>query len=350
MNSRLIFLSIGPEGYSRSWTYFSEVSSRDLGAVFIKIEPSRVIKELLMVKHLYPGQNTIVIMSPSQYLVPLVRVLLKGQIVLDAGWSLFEGTVLSRSRYGFLGYIFIKTFLIDFIASHLSSLILLESENQKNFYCKLFLVKKQKAQVLYTGVDEKSFLPDSRKFLNSDHNGKFLISFRGKYNPEAGIEILAEATRLIKNTNCFFVIYCPGLPSGIEFGANVYIDTAVHSKSEFGELQKSSFLTLGQMARHQRLRRTIPHKAFEAAFMSTPFLTGRNAGILEIFRENVEIACFNPGDPADLARKIDMLCNKPLEARELGKQMNVQYTKYLSQSKLGSRFIDLVMSPMSRKF
>jgi len=341
MNPKIIFLSIGPKGYSRSWTYFSEVSLKIPDAVFIKLNPSKIFKELLAVKQLYPGKNTIVVMSPSQYLVPLVRILLKGPIILDAGWSIFEGTVISRSRYGFFGWIFFKSYIIDFFASHFSSLIILESQKQKNFYCRLFLIRKSKSHVLYTGLDERTFNSGSMD-PELNFGDKLIISFRGKYNREAGLEVLAEATHLVSNSECLFVIYCPGLPSGLKFGPNVYIDTSTREIKDFVELQKASFLTLGQMAKHIRLGRTIPHKAFEAAFMGTPYLTGRNAGILEIFGEDTEISCFNPGDPVDLARKIDFLCKNPSNTRILGKRMKDHYMSNFSQSILGQEFIRII--------
>jgi len=280
-------------------------------------------------------------MSPSQYIAPLARVLLQGPVILDAGWSLFEGTVLSRRKIGFFGKDFFKTFLIDFFASHFSDLILLESERQKSFYTRLFLVRKSKVEVLYTGVDEKAFIGNTHE-IDLQYQDKKLISFRGKYNREAGIEVLAQATRILAESPYFFAIYCPGVPSELKFGPNVYVDSGLHSKADFAALQKASFLTLGQMARNGRLARTIPHKAFEAAFMGTPYLTGRNSGILEVFREDVDISCFTPGDAMDLAQKIDFLCGRPELTQELGRQMNFRYKLNLSQNKLGEDFLRFV--------
>jgi glycosyltransferase involved in cell wall biosynthesis len=280
-------------------------------------------------------------MSPSQYITPLARILLQGPIVLDAGWSLFEGTVLSRKKFGLFGKDFLKTYLIDFFASHFSDLIFLESKKQKTFYTRLFLVRKSKVKVLYTGVDEKAFIGNTQeRYL--EYQDKKLVSFRGKYNREAGIEVLAQATRILAESPYFFAIYCPGIPSELKFGPNVYVDSDLHSKEDFAALQKASFLTLGQMARNGRLDRTIPHKAFEAAFMGTPYLTGRNSGILEIFREDVDISCFIPGDAVDLAQKIDYLCGHPALTQELGRQMNLRYKVNLSQNKLGEAFLKFV--------
>ena len=99
-SKKIIFLTIGEAGYSRSWTYF--IGAKKLGAnvEFIKINSSKLIKQFLQIKEQVSKDSIFVVMSPSQYLVPFVRFFLGKNIVLDAGWSLFEGTVISRKRYG----------------------------------------------------------------------------------------------------------------------------------------------------------------------------------------------------------------------------------------------------------
>ena len=150
---KIIFLTIGETGYSRSWTYFNGAKKLGANVEFIKINSSQLIKQFLQIKKQVSKDYVFVVMSPSQYLVPFVRFFLGKNIVLDAGWSLFEGTVISRKRYGILGSLAIKNYLIDFTSSHIARKIILETKLQKDFYSKLFLVRKRKCNVLYTGFD-----------------------------------------------------------------------------------------------------------------------------------------------------------------------------------------------------
>jgi glycosyltransferase involved in cell wall biosynthesis len=281
-------------------------------------------------------------MSPSNYLVIYARIFLGNRIILDAGWALYDGTVVSRNKYGFDA---IKSYLIDFFTAKIAKQVIVESELQKKFFSKMFLVRKKKLRVIYTGIDEDSFSTKSKIQLPLDifRNGKVVL-FRGKFNSEAGLEVLAQATKILKSKKITFWILCPGLPSEIIFSSNSIVDKRFLPKNDIAKIQKASALTLGQLAAHKRLSRTIPHKAYESAFLKSPYLTGRNFGILEIFTENKELFCFNPGDAGDLARKILDIFDNPIERNRIGNGMYQKYISTLNQKILASEFINVVRS------
>ena len=291
---KIIFLTIAEAGYSRSWTYFNGAKKLGANVEFIKIDSSKLIKQFLQIKKQLSKDSIFVVMSPSQYLVPFVRFFLGKNIVLDAGGSLFEGTVISRKRYGFLGSIAIKNYLIDFISSHIARKIILETKLQKVFYSKLFLVRRKKCYVLYTGVDEESFQLDNSYATPPDiFNNSKIVLFRGKYNPEAGIEVLAEATKLLSKEQITFWVFCPGLPINIDFSSNTFISRDILSKGKISKLQKACTISLGQLAKHNRLNRTIPHKAFEAGYFGKPYLTLDTESIRELYPDDNHVSYIN---------------------------------------------------------
>ena len=264
--------------------------------------------------------------------------------MLDAGWSLFEGTVISRKRYGTLGSIAIKNYLIDFISSHITKKIILESNLQKTFYSKLFLVRSTKCNVLYTGIDEESFQLDNSYETPPDiFNNSRIVLFRGKYNPEAGIEVLAEATKLLSKEQITFWVFCPGLPINIDFSENTFISREILSKSKISKLQKSSRILLGQLAKHNRLNRTIPHKAFEAAFLATPYLTAGNKGIAELFTEGIDIECFSPGNSLALVDKIRNLIIDHDKLNKMSYSIHEKYENICNQKMLSQNFLKIVL-------
>jgi glycosyltransferase involved in cell wall biosynthesis len=108
-------------------------------------------------------------------------------------------------------------------------------------------------------------------------------------------------------------------------------------------LYNHSQITIGQMSSNSRLIRTIPHKAFESAYLSKPYITAGNLGIREIFMVDKEIICTKADDPIDLAQKIKYFLNNPKEASKIGKSMNLRYGKLYSQKILASKFIELVL-------
>lgn len=341
---KIIFLTIGEPGYSRSWTYFN--GARKLGAnvEFIEIESSALINQFLTLRKKLSRKYVYVVMSPSQYLVPFVRIFLGRKVISDAGWSLFEGTVLARKRFGLFGLLALKTFLIDFISSHLATKVVVESKNQAKFYSRIFLVNKRKIAVLYTGVDEDSLKNElgQIKLPNFFNNSKIVL-FRGKYNRESGIEILAAATKLLISEDITFWVFCPGLPTHIDFSKHTYINrTYVQSQSEISNFYRSAQITVGQMSKDRRLSRTIPHKAFESAYLSKPYITAGNSGIKELFVDKLEIIYTRPGDAQDLALKIRYLLDNPRAAKLVGQNMNLKYRNFFSQEILAKTFLKLV--------
>jgi|688.fasta_scaffold470968_1 hypothetical protein len=343
-SEKVIFLTIGEPGYSRSWTYFN--GARKLGANvdFIKIDSKDLTKQFLRLRKRLSRKYVYVVMSPSQYLVPFVRIFLGRKVILDAGWSLFEGTVLARKRYGIFGLLALKTYLIDLVSSHLATKVIVESKNQAKFYSRIFLVKRKKIAALYTGVDEDSLRDTLSKIqLPNFFNNSKIVLFRGKYNRESGIEVLAAATKLLISKDITFWILCPGLPMDIEFSKNTYVDrTYIQAHSEISSIYKSAQITIGQMSGARRLIRTIPHKAFESAYLSKPYVTAGNSGVKELFLDNHEIISARAGNAQDLAIKIGYLLDNPDTAKLIGENMNLKYRNFCSQEILAKTFLQLV--------
>jgi glycosyltransferase involved in cell wall biosynthesis len=340
---RFYFLTIGEAGYSRSWNYYKGLLELGEPAEFMQIDAKKLIKTFRTIRKNTSKKDNFVIMSPSHYLVPFARLFLGKNVYLDAGWSLFEGSIISRRQIGFMGINVLKTYLIDLIASFCAKKIILESNAQKAFYCKIFLVRKSKCSVIYTGIDEAQFKVNSKFQVPIDifKNSKIVL-FRGKYTVEAGLEVLAKASRLLRNEEITFWIYSPGIPKDLEFSSNtIVINSFVDSKQNLAKVYSEASLTLGQLSNHSRLRRTIPHKAFESAFLSRPYLSARTKGILELFTENENIVCFDAGNATDLAKKISMFFTNFSDHERIGENMRKKYDSELSQCELASRFLTM---------
>jgi glycosyltransferase involved in cell wall biosynthesis len=167
--------------------------------------------------------------------------------------------------------------------------------------------------------------------------------FRGNYNQESGIEILAGATKLLVSEDITFWILCPGLPNHIKFSPYTYINrTYIKSQGEISNFYRSAQITVGQVSKNRRLGRTIPHKAFESAYLSKPYITAGNSGIKEIFVDNLEVICVRADDAQDLAQKIKHLIDNPRTAELFGKNMNLKYLNFYSQEILAKTFLSLI--------
>jgi glycosyltransferase involved in cell wall biosynthesis len=340
----IIFLTLMEEHYSRTWTYYCELKSRGIDCEYIKIDSHEIWKDLRSLNGKYSDRDIkIVIGSASQLLVVPARLILKKKVYLDAGWSLFESTLANRKRSGFLGKNLLKNYFIDLLASQISRKIFLESDKQTEWYRKRFLVPRRKCVTIYTGLDESDFKP---KLENPRIQAReFVVIFRGKNNSEAGLEVLAEATKILSNQNIKFIILSNEETLNLYFSEKTIVVTDYFpSKSQIATYLSSSDLSLGQLSNHKRLTRTIPHKAFESAYLGIPYLTARNSGVLEVFKENKEIFCFEPGSPLDLAQKIEFLATNPLILRESAKHLKAKYQAELNQGLLAEKLIKHVIS------
>jgi len=341
---RIYFFTLTGPGYSRSWNYF--VGLRDIGidVVFVRLDRKKLIRSIFKFRKINTEQDIYVIMSPSHFLVPVVRILLGKKPYLDAGWSLFEGSVISRKNFGLLFANVIKSYLIDFISSRFAQKIVLESHLQKNFYSNLFLVNKEKCYVVYTGVDEEQFQISSNMQLPKNYfNNSKIVLFRGKYTREAGLEVLAAATHLLESEDITFWVVSPSIPSSIKFShTTIVLNHFLETKQDLARIYLGSNLTLGQLSDHSRLNRTIPHKAFESAFFSKSYLSARTKGITELFLEGEEIICFNPNDSQDLAYRIKDYFDHYDLYKRIGINMRKKYDLQLSQSKLSREFFYII--------
>ena len=340
----IYFISIKGLSTFRSDIYYNYLKNNYENLKFVKIDQKNLIHSFTKLRTLSNRNDIFIVMSPSHYLVPFARFFLGKNTYLDAGWSLFEGSVIARRNFGFLGHNVVKAYLIDFVAAFLARKIFLESINQKIFYSNLFFIRSNKCEVIYTGVDEKKFgINSDRNYLPDLYGNSQIVLFRGKYTVEAGMDILAAATIALESKGITFWVLSPGLPGNIKFGKNtVVIRNFIRSQQRLVSAYKSASLTLGQLSNHTRLKRTIPHKAFESAYMAKPYLTARSNGILEIFNEGTEVLCFNPSDIIDLENKILDFFNDPGKFASIGNNMKKKYDIKLNQAYLSSQLLKVV--------
>jgi glycosyltransferase involved in cell wall biosynthesis len=334
-----LFLSTKEKKYSRTWTYFHSLSEQGYDCEYVVIPKGKIWTSLIKSRRQFDGANQhLIIASASQILaIPSFLIFWK-RPVLDAGWSLFESTRVNSRRAGLLGKNLLKSYVIDFSATLVSKKVFLESNLQKSWYIKKFPFKEEKFSVIYTGVDESDFKPDSNELSIEDQS--FKVIFRGKHNDEAGLDVLAEATQLLSSENIDFEILTSLKNKKLQFSSRTkIISKHFESKKEIANHLIRADLSLGQLSAHERLRRTIPHKAFESAYLGIPYLSARNQGILEIFDENLEMFCFEPGSSSDLAAKILFLSKNRYLLAESSVRIKAKYDMHLNQKKLAADFL-----------
>ncbi len=290
--------------------------------------------------------EAVIVGYTSPLLVPLARKLRTKKVIFNAIASQYEANIVSRSEDQKNILKIAKWWLMDFFSFHLSSKVLLESDAQIDYVRSLFFVPKRKLVKSYSGLNEKDFFLEK----NIEKRADFTVIFRGRFLSESGILTVIEASKIIENSGVKFTIIGAGymyreVNALIEklIPRNLTMISETLPASELRKIMMSSHISLGQVADHPRLDRTLPCKLFESLALKLPYLTGRNKGALEVLTENVTCFCINPGDAQDLARKILELKDDPDALKKIGEAGYDLYREKLTSKKLAQEVINLVI-------
>lgn len=298
--------------------------------------------------------DAMIVGYPGHIVVPLAKLLSKKTVVADLLGSMYDAELHShKTNYLHL----LKLRLIDWLAVHFADVILLESEAQKKYFENRFF-KSEKYKVVYTGVDENLFndsVQDNIKPTLDDHLDnpkKFVAVFRGKLTPECGIEHILKAAKILKENNSiiFRIIgrgYLLSLTEKIikeEKLKNVELISRYLSNEEMRFMVKTASLYLGQFENNHRLKRTIPHKAFESLAMKIPYLSADAPAIKELIKDGETGFIVPKEDGVMIANKIEFLSRHPDLIKEVGQNGWKLYSKNLTSEKLAKRIINFCLS------
>lgn len=288
------------------------------------------------------GADFIFVGYDSPKLVIFLKLVSRKPVVYNALCSVIERLVISRDlvpKYSSKAWYY---WLEDFLAVHLAKFVMLESANQADFFHRIFFVSKRKLIRAWTGVDEDKFFFDP----SIAKAPVFTVLFRGRLLPEAGGELVVKAAKKLENEGIKFLMLASGqnLPEVETLIAelqpkNLQLITEFLPVSEVRRLMQSSHLSLGQLSAHPRLDRTIPHKAYETLALKLPYLTARNAGIMELLVEGQTCLAFDPGDADDLVTKIKWTKSHLKEIQEIGESGYNIYLTMLKKNILAAKII-----------
>ncbi len=288
--------------------------------------------------------DVMIVGYPGHVVAPFAKLISSKKVVLDALCSLYEGEIISRQssrRWSIKG---LQIWLIDFLAYFFVDLVLVESEAQKKFFIKRFFVSPNKCQVVYTGADDSVFFPDP----NIKKKKTFTAVFRGRFLPEAGVDVVVRAAKLLEGKGIDFLIIGGGLENKKILKlisdlkpSNLFLESRRLSDGELRAEMLSCHVSLGQFANHERLSRTIPHKAFESLALGLPYLTARSEGVSEMLTDEQNCVMTEANDPESLSNKIVFLRDNYV-TNEIAQRGFVLYQNNFSPLKLGERIVGLL--------
>jgi glycosyltransferase involved in cell wall biosynthesis len=198
-------------------------------------------------------------------------------------------------------------------------------------------VPRKKLFVSYSGLNEKEFFYDPSVAKRK----KFAVLFRGRFLPESGILTVIKSAKLLENSEVDFLIIGHGFMyrevNALMKKLSPKNISMVHDRISIQELRNqmlSCHVSLGQVAIHKRLERTIPCKLFESIALKLPYITGENIGALEILSNNETCLTVEPGNEKDLADKILYLKNNPDKSLRIAEAGYKLYIEKLTSKEL----------------
>ncbi len=284
----ILFLSWLKSDYSRSAVILNSRYVEKFNHKFLKVR-SGVMLPVALVRIVleYRNKNVIYfVCSPCLTIAIWLRILGRKRIVLDAGWPLTDNTYKSKLRiHNFIKNVRIG--LIERLAFKTSNVVFLESVAQAYRVSLDFNLNPKKLFVGYTGLNEHEFevasVTPRELFKISDKPKQTTLLFRGKINEESGLHKIKE---LISNVaDATFIMCSSNLPEDFPDLKNLVKINRGISIAEMKYLYEISDVAIGQLGASSRLTRTIPHKAFEAAYFGKPYLGLNQQALEELFYE-----------------------------------------------------------------
>lgn len=338
---RVCYLNITRGDFSRSGVHIHALIQQGV-QIASCIDNSPGIRKFWEIykKHraLYGGYDVIIVGYPAYILVPFARLISRKPILFDAGWSLYEGTVVARGLYAREPLKRLYYWAIDWFACRSAHLVLVESEHQVAYYQGLLRVSVAKVRRLFTGVNETQFP------LNPAPKKKevFTVLFRGYANPEAGLAHIVSVARALEGEGIHFLVISPNawlkdLPKNVEYREGFF------SCAELCEWMQSCHASIGHVSTNERLERTIPHKAFEAMLFRLPFVTADSAAIREILDEESSVLV-RPGDEEDIAAHLRRLRDDGGLRDRIAEAACSIYQKRCSNAVLGGELVEHIRS------
>jgi glycosyltransferase involved in cell wall biosynthesis len=336
-----VFLSLKGNRFSRTLNYYHGTLKKGLNSYWIEIDPQNKAREIHgVINRFKPLKVIYVVASPSHVLVPFIKIRTRSRVFLDAGWPLYDGVIQSRRIFGFFGWRFVFTLLLDLVAFHLSSKIFLESPSQVTVCKRRYLLPRNKLVYLATGFDESRV--EDRKNQNSVKVREGSVLFRGGPQEEAGLPILFDAIEILSTHKSITFVVVSKLPEGRGFNnSKVEILNNFQEEHVLWRLYESADIVLGQLSNHPRLDKTLPHKFFEAGFFGKTYLTSTR-GEIGKYVSSLHVAGFDAGNAEDLAIKIKELLDSLNRRRLYGQLISDVYRKEFAQEVLTEKFMKVI--------
>jgi glycosyltransferase involved in cell wall biosynthesis len=235
--------------------------------------------------------------------------------------------------------------LVDFLAFHCASAILLETNAQIANVARMFFVPWRKMYRVWTTVEPEYYHPDP----SVQKDPIWTCTFRAWLTPATGTEYIVEAARLLKRENIHFRFLVKGplvdelrqlvQKEGLK---HIEIDSKRYEFDELNQLILRGHIFLGQFSDHPRTARTIQFKTVEACALGLPYITADLPSNRELLTPGRDCLFVHPRNGEELAEKILTLKRDPQLRELLGRAAHELYRRELDPKILAERIFGIM--------
>jgi len=249
------------------------------------------------------------VVFPGHYLMPLAWRLTRRKkipVILDAFLSLYDTEVNDRRRVAKWNPKAWFLFFIDWLACALADVILIDTEEQKQYFVRRFHARPEKILVIPVGSRTDLF------GLSNEPRPErpWTVRFYGSFIPLHGIETILGAAKELENTDIRFEILGRGqtypamraLAERLKLTNVEFLDPV--PLADLPAFIRGADVCLGIFGTSGKALRVIPTKAYDILCCGVPLITERSPAAERILRDREHALLTEPGNAHALAEAI----------------------------------------------
>jgi len=296
------------------------------------------------------GVDVLMVSEAGQTYVPLAKILsviTNKPLLFDAFLSYYhvrvedEKAVLKNSLKGKYFY------YLDKLSCQMADLVILDTQEHIEYFCKTFNLLKGKFRWLPVGSDDELFYPR----INGKVQKKkyFLVFLVSSFYPLHGVEYVVEAAKLLeKNKDIKFLIVGDGpTKKNIEKLVKTLNIKNIKLKEsvlppQLAELMSIADICLGQFGATSQSQMVIPAKVYDAIAMAKPVITGESNSIKKVFTDKENIILCPMANPKALAESIIALKENLRLRQKISANDYRLFCDNFSLSKIGEKLKNII--------
>ena len=276
-------------------------------------------------------------------------------LVLVAFISLYDTAVVDRQHLPARSWKAALLKKIDRTAFMAADLVLVDTEEHRDYFASLFDLPVAKFERSFVGEDDEVFHPEAA-FFERESKGKLQILFFGTYVPLHGVEFIIEAADILRDeSDLEFTLIGDGqqypemraLAESRELKRVRFVGNWVGT-GDLVEYINSCDICLGIFGTTEKAARVIPYKVFDALAVGKPVVTRDSPAARELLDHEESALLCRPGDGGALAEAVRRLRDDDRLRGQLGTRGRERFLERGAPAAIGRQLLTTLESHRGR--